>query len=255
MAFFQNPLKAALPGSMPIMQPVVPTHLPKIQAPTAAQICQEFKPSPAAQKLLTPQQTPAQYLQAMQDNQLPEDSVKTLAYGMPERESVWWATQSAQKVANPANSADAAAIKAAEAWVKNPTALTKQQATAAAAKTNFQTPGAWAAQGAAWSQPAVPTVPAPGMPAAPRLTPHAVSGAVMLAAASAAGKIPAVPQVQVPPMNAPALAKPNIVAPKLNVPPPPKVELSPAEQAEMAQATNPFIQSGLDIASGKTSWS
>ena len=89
MALPLNPLNPAAPDSIPAARPVVPISLPKIKAPTAAQICREFKPRPEAQKLLTPQQTPAQYLTALQENQLSEESVKTLAYGMPERESVW----------------------------------------------------------------------------------------------------------------------------------------------------------------------
>ena len=254
MAFFRNLIKPLKPAPPTVVRPVVPTQLPKIKAPTAEKICGEFKPHPEALKLLTPQQTPPQYLNALQQNQLSEDSVKTLAYGLPERESVWWATQSAKKVADPANTADAAAIKAAEAWVKNPTELTKQQAAAAAAKTNFQSPGAWAAQGAAWSQPAVPAIPKPGVPPIPRLTPHAVSGAVMMASAMSAGKLPQVPQVQPPQLKAPTLARPEIAVPKLNAPQAPQIALTPPEKAEMAKSTDPFIQTGLDIASGKNSW-
>jgi len=225
MSLFQNLFGSSAPK--PPLEPVVsvPTHLPKIKAPTAAQVCEQYKPEPPAQQLLTPQQTPAQYLNLLEKKQLSEESVKLLAYGLPERESVWWATQCAQKVSSPLNLPDEAAIKAADAWVKNPSELTKKAAADAAAKTDFQTPGAWAAQAAAWSKPTPTVVPAqdygrpqnptgwampaapvadgPADPLEPRLAPHAVVGAVMLAIAVKLNKIPAVPKSEVPKLEAP----------------------------------------------------
>jgi hypothetical protein len=232
--------------------------LVKIATPTAA-VCQEYKPQPQALELLKPNLAPNQYVDSLQQNHLSDESIKFLAHGMPERESVWWATQSAQKVATPANAADQAAIQAANAWVKNPSEITRQQAAAAAAKTDFQTPGAWAAQAAAWSQPKVPTpvVPgAPAMPAVPRLTPHAVSGSVMLAAAMAAKPPPALPQLAVPKVSAPAppsLAVPKVAAPAVAIPDLPK-PLTPQERIDMAKAHEPFIKLGTDIASGQNTW-
>ena len=286
--------------------------LTKISSPTAAGVCQEYQPHPEAKALLTPNQTPSEYLQTLQQHQMSEDSIKFLAHGMSERESTWWATQSAQKVANPANAADQAAIKAADAWVKNPSPATQQAAAAAAAKTDYQTPGAWAAQAAAWSQPvpapavpgapalsavpgapvvgavpgtpalpAIPGAPAPGAgpgspalaaapmtptlpgkpalpaaPAVPRLTPHAVSGAVMLAAAMSA-KPPTVPKVQVP--ERPAFEKPTLTAPHLTAPKPPIPEKpvlppTPQQRAATAKIHEPYIKMGTDIASGRNTW-
>jgi hypothetical protein len=240
--------------------------LVKITSPTAAGICQAFPLQPESSQLLTPTQTPAEYLQTLQQHHQSEDSIKLLAHGMPDRESTWWATQSAQKVANPANAADQEAIQAAETWVKNPSAATQQQAAAAAAKTDYQTPGAWAAQAAAWAQapgsgagiPGAPPIPAaPGMPAAPtapRLTPHAASGAVMLAAAMSAQPLPAKPHFQAAPL--PAMEKPALVAPTLAMPKPaiPPTPPTPQQKAEMAKIHEPFIKTGTDIASGRNTW-
>jgi hypothetical protein len=249
--------------------------LTKINSPTAAGICQEFEPQPESRQLLTPAQTPNEYLQTLQAHDQSEDSIKLLAHGMPERESTWWATQSARKVADPGNAADQAAIKAADAWVKNPSPETQEQAAAAAAKTDYQTPGAWAAQAAAWSQPQPPVSapnalpspavpPPPGTPVIPRLTPHAVSGAVMLAAAQSATKVPSVPPAPAmpamptaPKIQAPVFQKPvlpDFKAPKLALPEKPALPPTPQQKAATAKIHEPFIKMGTDIASGRNSW-
>jgi hypothetical protein len=246
--------------------PLPPPAFPKITAPTASEVCQGYTPRPEAKALLTPAQTPAEYLQTLRANQLSEESIRFLAHGLPDREATWWAAQSARQVANPANPADGEAIRAADAWVKNPTPATQQAAAAAAAKTDYQTPGAWAAQAAAWSQPpATPPVPGlsapvapslPGVPVAPavpRLTPHAASGAVMLAAALAAKPQIAVPKVAAPPMptlEKPALPKGQLpTAPELPQPPP-----TPKQRAETARAQAPFVTLGMAVAKGTNTW-
>ena len=141
MAFFQNLFKPAVP----VMQvSPVPAELPKITAPTAAEICKNCDPKPAAQKLLTSQQTPSQYLNTLQQNHMGDEMVKTLAHGMPDREGVAWAAQSAEKVSAHLPPADVQALHAAKAWSANPTAETQAAAAAAVAKTDMQGPGALA---------------------------------------------------------------------------------------------------------------
>ena len=127
--------------------------------------------SPAAQKVVQPGQTPCQQAQALNKQQLSSDAVKSLAHGLPEQKSVQWAATSAEKVSNPAHTTDFQAIQTAKAWTKNPTPANQQAAALAAAKTDYKTPGAWAAQAAAWSG------------KGGGLTGHAVHGSVMLAAA------------------------------------------------------------------------
>lgn len=245
MSLFKNFFKPAAPDMPaapkvpPLNVPPVPQQLPKIKAPTAAQIAQTANPGPAAQKVLAanPQQTPSQYLNALQDKQLGDEMAKTMAHGMPDREGVMWASQSAEKVSGSLPPEDVQALKAAQAWVKEPSPANQAAAAAAAAKTNFQGPGAWAAQGAAWSQPATPAATPTAMP---RLTPDAVVGAVLLSAA-----IKANPAVALPKVSAPVPATPQPVNPAPAVVP-------PEVQTQMFREQQPFIASGLDIASGKT---
>ena len=225
MSFFANLFKPKPANAPPAASVPVPPQLPKTQAPAAAPVCQEYKPAPPAQALLTPQQTPAQYLQMLQNNQMTEESVKFLAYGLPERESVWWAAQCARQVSSPVNLADQAALKAADAWVKTPS-IQHPGGGGGGRQHRFPNPRRVGRQAAAWSRPPAPgtTIPPdPAEPAPPRLTPHAVVGAILLAVAVQNKKIPAVPKAQptrspdpnpdVSQLAPPGLAPPGAVAP------------------------------------------
>ena len=215
--------------------------------------------TPASQQLIKPGMTPVQQAQILQQHQMPGEAVKALAHGLPEKDSVKWASLSAEKVSSPAHPADQAAIKAAKAWSQNPTPAAQQAAGQAALKAGHNTPGAWAAQGAAFS--------------GSGHTPHAVTGSVMLAAAQGGKPIP--PGGIVPPLPAPPAvpAAPQISAPpppaaprfqlpffkKPAAPPPPEVPvkgpdgltLTPSQRAEMTKNTDPFIKLGCDIGQGR----
>ena len=251
MGFIQNLFKPAAPKAPAFQPPPVPGLMSKITAPTAVQIAQQSNPSPAAQQLLTPQQTPSQYLSALQEKQMGDEMVKTMAHGLPDREGVHWAAQSAEKVSDKLPPDDVQAMKAAQAWAKNPTEANQAAAAAAAAKTNLQGPGALAAQGAAWAQPSTPAAaPAGVVPAVPRLTPLAVSGAVLLAAAIKANPAlaaPKAPALQAPTLPAQVPATPQLAATQVAPP-----TVPPSVQAQMFKEQHPFIALGLDVASGKT---
>jgi hypothetical protein len=252
MGLFSNPLKASAPAApKPMQYPAVPTQLPKISAPNAGQIAQQSQLSPAAQALVKPQQTPAQHLQAMQDQHLGPDMVKTLAHGMPDREGVHWAAQSAEKVSDKLPPHEVQAMKAAQAWAKNPTPANQAAAGDAAAQGGRRGPGSLAAQGAAWSQPATPAL--PGALATPRLTPHAVSGSVLMASA-----LQAHPALAMPAMTAPAIQTPKPTLPEIQAPQlagqvaPPSLAVPKEVQEQTFQQQHPFIAMGLEIAAGKT---
>lgn len=248
MSFFKNLIKPLAPKPPPPQLPPVPAHLPKITAPTAAQICQVSEPKPAAQALLTPHQTPAQYLGALQEKHMGDEMVKTMAHGMPDREGVWWAAKSAEKVSGKLPPADVQAMQAAQTWVKNPTEANQAAAAAAAAKTDYRGPGALAAQGAAWAKPAVPNAVQAGAAATPRLTPHAVAGAVLLSSAIQANPAVAAPAAAIPA----AVSPPPQAAPTAVQTSPPTVP--PEVQAHMFKQQQPFIAMGMDVASGKNTW-
>jgi len=241
--------------------------LTKITSPTS-EVAGKYNGHPEAKALMQPTHTPTQYTEALQKGNYSQDHIHFLAHGMPERESVGWACKSSAKVGDKLEPADKSAMHAAHEWVKNPTPANKSAAAAAAAKTNYQGPGAWAAQGAAWSK--TPGAPATG--AAPNLTGHAVSGSVMLSAAKASGKMPASSTASTAPTSSTASSAstspksamsfksptaptaptsptaPQMAAPKTPTAPPPQ---TPAERAEMAKIHQPFIDQGHAIASGQ----
>ncbi len=215
--------------------------------------------SPAAKGIVKPEMTPCQQAQALNQKELSSDAVKSLAHGLPERDSVKWAAASAEQVANPAHQADLEAIQAAKVWVQNPTPETQKAAAAAAAKSDFQTPGAWAAQGAAWAG------------GGGGLTAHAVTGAVLLAAAQG-GKPVSPPGVASPKPDIPELAAevakpkaPRFQLPFFKKPAPPAaaeipqvptvgpdgLSLTPAQRTEMAKNCEPFLKLGCDIGRGQ----
>jgi hypothetical protein len=270
MGFFSDLFKTAAPANpdapatpdaptvptAPVTQfPPIPPQLPNITAPTAAQITQTSNPSPAAQQILAanPNQTPSQYLGALQQKNLGGDMVSTLAHGLPDKEGVSWATQSADKVSTSLPPTDVQANAAAKAWAANPTSANQAAASAAAANTNMQGPGALAAQGAAWAQPSTPaTSAAAGAPATPRLTPHAVAGSVLLSSAVAANPKLAAAQNAAPSTQVPQVpTAPAIPQMAMSMPAAPAPTVPPAVQAKTFQQQYPFIAIGLAIAGKK----
>ena len=200
----------------------------KISGRTVAEIASKSKPQPEAQALLAPGLTALGYVLALEENKHALDAVNFIAHGLPEREAVWWACQSARTVADKLNSAERTALAAAEAWVRSPSLEKKAAAAATAAKTEFKGPGGWAAQAAGWTQDPAPLKLAPKSADAappPALTPPAVGGAILLAA-GLAGKSP---MPEVPP------AKPAIpAAPAL--PGTPNVNLKAPDASALAGA-------------------
>jgi hypothetical protein len=254
MGFVKDLLKAAGPKGPAFQPPAIPAQLPKIAAPTAAEIAKSSAPKPEAMEVLkaNPQQTPSQFLGALQEKQMGDEMVKTLAHGLPDREGVAWAAQSAQTVADKLPPADVQALQAAQAWTKTPTAATQAAAATAAEKAGMTGPGGMAAQAAAWAKPAIP----PAAPAAgvtlPRLAPFAVAGAVQLAAAIKANPSAAAPKpvAQVVTAAAKEVPLPATVPAAAPAGPPPTIP--PDVQSQTFQAQHPYIASGIDFATGKT---
>lgn len=247
---------------MPLFKRPPPKPLTKFKASSPQEMPPTFKPQPEAQALMKPGQSSAEYLQSLEDNKQSMDAVNMMAHGMPERESVWWACQSSQKVSGNLNTADTSALTAAQNWVKNPTPHNQTAAAAAAARTDKTGPGGWAAQAAAWAKPAASPPAASGAPAltgagtqapaaaAPEgLAASAVAGSVLLAAGLANG----------PPMaeaNLPSRAAPTSPVPKLATQPttPAATTIPPVDQDKLAKSLKPFLDLGKDVASGQNTW-
>jgi len=230
-------------------QPIV--ELPKITAPTAAEICAQSKPSPEGKALLTPGMTPAEYQYALEKNKLSVDSVNFLAHGLPEKDATCWACQASRVTAPKLSAPEMDALKSTEAWLKNPTPESRAAIAASLGKVDFTGPGSWAAQSVMWSQPvpgAPPTPAVPGMPAV-NLPAAAVAGAILLAAGLNIG--PPMPPVPNPKLELPMAPLPPPMPLQLQKPPvplPPPVPV--VNQPKLMKPLLPFIDLGKGVARG-----
>ena len=155
---------------------------------TAAKICGDFEAQEETKAHLSGEIMPHEFVDRVVRASLYADATRFLAYGLPEREAVWWACLCVRSV--PACCGDeiaAEAMQAAEAWIKNPEEENREVALAAGSKHKFEMPGApaaWTAMAAGWSGGATATddenVPEPPE----HLTAHAASGAIILAASA-----------------------------------------------------------------------
>jgi len=237
-------------------------ELIKISAPTASEVSESFTLQPAAEALLTPEQTPTQFLEALQENNLSTDSINFLAHGMPDQEAVGWACQSTEMVSDKLGAAELETLETAQAWVASPSEETAQPAALAASETDYQSPASWAAQAAAWSE-QTPALEAAGDIAVPTsLTGDAAAGSVMLAAALSVPGAPEFTAPELPETPSLDLSAPDLSLPELELPEVPALEtpsleiptfeMSAEQQAAAAEIHQPFIDLGIEIASGQT---
>lgn len=107
---------------------------------------------------------------------------RLVAHALPKREAVWWACMCARAVPDEkATPLDAAALEAAEAWVRRPDEKARRACMAAAEKSNYRSTESWAAVGAFWSGGSMAPEGQPVVPPGEHLTGTAIGGAVILA--------------------------------------------------------------------------
>jgi hypothetical protein len=162
----------------------------RVPAATAAEVCRRFRPGRVAAALLRDELEPGPFLDLLVEGQLFEDATSFLAHALPGREAVWWAVLCAREAVGPAPPEPAAsALRAAEAWVQDPSEANRRAAsTASKAAGTSNSAGAAAAAASAESN---------GPPGGPEVLPgehataRAVASAVMFAAShDAPGKAP-----------------------------------------------------------------
>jgi len=133
--------------------------------------------------LLSPLADAAAGLEALIAAKRMPEAMRLIAHAMPKREVVWWGCMCARAVPGSALPApDAEALTAAEAWVRKPDEANRRAAMAAAQKTGFQTPEAWAAVAAFWSGGSMAPEGQPVVPPADHHTGLAIAGGVVIAA-------------------------------------------------------------------------
>lgn len=217
----------------------VPAALPGIQARSGAELVSRAGlPVPARSPSAT--QTPTQLLdRKLNVEQDMLGATQVLAFALPERKGLQWATDSAKLVEHKLPPAQKSALAAAQAFQANPTVETRNAAAAAAATAGSHGPGGLAAKAASLA-----TVPGlPPEPGADKLLPVCVAGTVVLAAslsppsAPKPPDVPAIPILEVPRADLPA----QPLAPVLPQP-------GSIAAAKTAAAFKPFIDRGLALA-------
>jgi uncharacterized protein DUF6931 len=117
------------------------TILAKIPAPKAAAICENYEVEEPARALLTPTQTPQQFIDTLIAKELCADACRFLAQALPKREAIWWAWQCAAKAAPPkAPDKAAAALQLVEKWILKPIEPNRRPAMEAAEAAGIGTP-------------------------------------------------------------------------------------------------------------------
>lgn len=110
------------------------------------------------------------------------EAVKLIAHALPRREGVWWVCMCARATAAAEMApAEAAALEAAELWVRRPSDENRRAAFARAEDARFGSPEAWACVAAFWSGDSMSPLGQPAVPPAPHLPGLAIAGAVTLA--------------------------------------------------------------------------
>jgi hypothetical protein len=175
---------AAKPGpTAPPPPPAPPAPKPlDVAGLPAVEVCKRFTPGAEALALAKPDLRLVAYLQLLTERQLYVDAVQLLAHALPKREAVWWACRCVADGSEGENKEPSPALKAARAWVVDPSESKRRAAETAAEATQYATPAGCAALAAFVSGGSLAPASAPLVPPGPWLTAQAVANAVQLAA-------------------------------------------------------------------------
>lgn len=126
--------------------------------------------------------SPLEFVVALAKSPTPEDAIVFLAYTLPRREAVWWASQCIRHLPLSLRETDNALLGAAEIWVRDPDDSNRRMALKLAESADRRSPATWTALAAGWSGGSMTTdtnrVPVPA-----ELTAKAVRVAVLAALA------------------------------------------------------------------------
>jgi hypothetical protein len=137
-----------------------------------------------AKKILTPEISANEYIDALVAKQLHPDAVQFIAHFLPKRQAVWWALGCVKHGAQELTPEQDAALKSTEQWIADPNNENRQAAFRAAEDADTSTPAGITALAAYYSD-ALPPTADPKMNAKSYfVTAKLVTAAVMLAATS-----------------------------------------------------------------------
>jgi hypothetical protein len=149
----------------------------------AIEVCSHFALGEVAKKLLAPDLKADEYVQVLIKNKQYVDAVRVLAYSLPTREAIVWASRCARQFSqkNPSDKFSAA-LDAVEKWLGEPNDENRRAAMKAAELAEFGTPAGSAALAVFFSGGSIAPPDAPEIAPQENLGPNAVVGTVLMAA-------------------------------------------------------------------------
>jgi hypothetical protein len=155
----------------------------RVPAASAAEVCRRFPLGRDATALLRDDLTPDQFLGLLVERRLFRDATNFLAFALPNREAVWWAILCAREGTGPAPPEPVAtALRAAEAWVQDPSEANRRATRAASKAAGTRSPAGQAASAAFQSGGSVGPSDGPELPPREYATARAVVFAITFAA-------------------------------------------------------------------------
>jgi hypothetical protein len=106
-------------------------------------------------------ESPVAFLKRLAAEGKPDHANSVCAYLLPRREAVWWGCQSARRLLGDQARSDTAELKAAEAWVREPTEENRQAALDIGTRAASNEPLTWLALAAGWSSGTFASTPFP----------------------------------------------------------------------------------------------
>ncbi|MGE3805324.1 MAG: hypothetical protein AB7K24_11685 [Gemmataceae bacterium] len=158
-------------------------ELGKVKAKTAAEICARFRLKEPALALLSPEQTPSQFLARLLTERQWAAAIRLLAYALPKREAVWWGCVSLRLAAQTSAAQELAALRAAVHWCVHPSDEHRYASQAASLALAHGEPARLVADAAFKSGGSLAPPGARPMPPQPTMTARLVSAALLMAAA------------------------------------------------------------------------
>ena len=136
-----------------------------------------------AKKILTPEISANEYIDALISKQLHPDAVQFIAHYLPKRQAVWWALGCVKQSVPPEVPPEQdAALKSTERWIAEPSEENRQAAFKAAEDADTSTPAGITALAAYYSDALPPSTDPKTNAKAYFITAKLVTAAVMLAA-------------------------------------------------------------------------
>ena len=137
-----------------------------------------------AKKILTPEISANDFIEALISKQLHPDAVQFIAHLLPKRQAVWWALGCVKQSAEKPTPEQDVAMKTTERWIAEPSEENRQAAFKAAEEADTATPAGITALAAYYSDALPPTADPKTNAKAYFITAKLVTAAVMMAATS-----------------------------------------------------------------------